>query len=182
MAKNTPATPWYADGLRFECTGCGDCCTGSPGYVWVTQKEIDALAEELKITPAACEKKYVRNRRHPPQPHRATHQLRLHLPRRPNPQVPSLRSSPPPMQNLALLEIDRPQQRNLARNLRRLPRQRNRKTVSARADQRAGGRSFGVNDKPAQFGTLYRLSQVCSLTQPITLTAGLPHVGLAIAS
>ncbi len=56
-----PATPWYADGLRFKCTGCGDCCTGSPGYVWVTQKEIDALAEHLNITPAACEKKHVRN-------------------------------------------------------------------------------------------------------------------------
>ena len=37
-----PATPWYKDGLRFQCTGCGDCCTGGPGYVWVNQAEIDA--------------------------------------------------------------------------------------------------------------------------------------------
>ena len=36
--------PWYAEGLKFQCTGCGDCCTGAPGYVWVNQAEIDALA------------------------------------------------------------------------------------------------------------------------------------------
>ncbi len=36
---------WYADGLRFQCTQCGDCCTGAPGYVWVNKEEIQALAE-----------------------------------------------------------------------------------------------------------------------------------------
>ena len=40
-----PKTPWFKDGLRFECTQCGDCCTGSPGYVWVNDEEISALAE-----------------------------------------------------------------------------------------------------------------------------------------
>ncbi len=58
---NSDEQPWYADGLRFECTGCGDCCTGGPGYVWVTQAEIDALAARLELTPAAFERKYVRN-------------------------------------------------------------------------------------------------------------------------
>ena len=37
--------PWYADGLRFECTRCGDCCTGEPGYVWVDAEEIERIAE-----------------------------------------------------------------------------------------------------------------------------------------
>jgi Fe-S-cluster containining protein len=37
--------PWYADGLRFRCTRCGHCCTGAPGYVWVTAEEVAALAE-----------------------------------------------------------------------------------------------------------------------------------------
>ena len=41
MAKQ----PWYKDGLRFECTQCGNCCTGAPGYVWVNEDEIKALAE-----------------------------------------------------------------------------------------------------------------------------------------
>jgi Fe-S-cluster containining protein len=52
--------PWYQDGLRFKCSGCGDCCTGSPGYVWVNQAEIDAMAAHLEMTPAAFEKKFVR--------------------------------------------------------------------------------------------------------------------------
>lgn len=36
--------PWYRDGLRFACTQCGKCCTGEPGYVWVTADEVAALA------------------------------------------------------------------------------------------------------------------------------------------
>ena len=38
--------PWYRDGLRFQCTQCGNCCTGAPGYVWVNKEEIAALAKE----------------------------------------------------------------------------------------------------------------------------------------
>lgn len=41
------AGPWYRDGLRFECTQCGNCCTGSPGYVWVEEEEIQAIARYL---------------------------------------------------------------------------------------------------------------------------------------
>jgi Fe-S-cluster containining protein len=36
--------PWYQDGLRFRCTRCGNCCTGTPGYVWVNDEEIAAIA------------------------------------------------------------------------------------------------------------------------------------------
>jgi Fe-S-cluster containining protein len=60
-SKETPAEPWYKDGLKFKCTGCGDCCTGAPGYVWVNQAEIDALAERLGMESAKFEKKYVRS-------------------------------------------------------------------------------------------------------------------------
>lgn len=61
-AESQTATtePWYKEGLRFKCTACGDCCTGAPGYVWVNQAEIDALAERLGMESAAFEKKYVR--------------------------------------------------------------------------------------------------------------------------
>lgn len=37
-------TPWYQGGLAFACTQCGKCCTGAPGYVWVTDDEVAALA------------------------------------------------------------------------------------------------------------------------------------------
>ena len=42
--------PWYKDGLRFTCTQCGDCCTGEPGYVWVTEEEMKQIAEYRGIS------------------------------------------------------------------------------------------------------------------------------------
>ena len=56
----TASDAWYAEGLRFQCTGCGDCCTGAPGYVWVNQAEIDALALRLGMDVAAFQRKYVK--------------------------------------------------------------------------------------------------------------------------
>jgi len=52
--------PWYKDGLRFTCTGCGDCCTGSPGYVWVTNEEIAKLAALVRLSVEEFEAEYVR--------------------------------------------------------------------------------------------------------------------------
>ena len=37
--------PWFQEGLRFRCTRCGHCCTGAPGYVWVNDEELAAIAE-----------------------------------------------------------------------------------------------------------------------------------------
>jgi uncharacterized protein len=59
MAKSEKQ-PWYKDGLRFKCTGCGDCCTGAPGYVWVNGKDIAALAAEVEMNVDEFEKRYVR--------------------------------------------------------------------------------------------------------------------------
>jgi uncharacterized protein len=52
--------PWYKEGLRFKCTGCGRCCTGSPGFVWITEEEIKTAAEYLKISPREFSIKYIR--------------------------------------------------------------------------------------------------------------------------
>lgn len=51
---------WYSDGLRFECSQCGDCCTGAEGYVWVNQAEIDAMSARLQISSDVFEKQFVR--------------------------------------------------------------------------------------------------------------------------
>jgi Fe-S-cluster containining protein len=53
--------PWYKDGLQFQCTGCGDCCTGAPGFVWVNREEISKLAARLGLEPDEFESRYVRN-------------------------------------------------------------------------------------------------------------------------
>ncbi len=39
--------PWYQKGLRFTCTRCGHCCTGEPGFVWVNDTDLAAIAEYL---------------------------------------------------------------------------------------------------------------------------------------
>jgi Fe-S-cluster containining protein len=52
---------WYHEGLRFQCSQCGDCCTGAPGFVWVNKEEITALAEAIgEEDLARFEQKYVR--------------------------------------------------------------------------------------------------------------------------
>lgn len=40
---------WYADGLCFTCTRCGNCCTGFPGTVSVDEREVAALAARLEL-------------------------------------------------------------------------------------------------------------------------------------
>jgi hypothetical protein len=52
--------PWYRDGLRFQCTQCGQCCSGEPGFVWVEQEEIDAMAAVLDLSPEEFEARFVR--------------------------------------------------------------------------------------------------------------------------
>ena len=53
--------PWYKEGLRFKCTECGKCCTGSSGYVWVTEEEICSMAMVLNIPPDLFKRKYTRS-------------------------------------------------------------------------------------------------------------------------
>ena len=55
-----PKDAWYAGGLRFQCTQCGDCCSGSEGYVWVNQEEIDGMARRVGMEPAAVEAAHVK--------------------------------------------------------------------------------------------------------------------------
>lgn len=59
-AETATAGLWYADGLRFECTGCGHCCTGGDGYVWVSTLEIHALAGRLGLSSNEFGRRYLR--------------------------------------------------------------------------------------------------------------------------
>jgi hypothetical protein len=53
--------PWYHQGLRFQCTQCGNCCTGAPGVVWVNNQEITEIARLLGVDDIAeFERRYVR--------------------------------------------------------------------------------------------------------------------------
>ena len=44
---NESKDTWYKDGLRFECTGCGKCCSGFPGFVWVTEEEMQGIIHHM---------------------------------------------------------------------------------------------------------------------------------------
>lgn len=54
--------PWYKEGLKFECTGCGKCCTGRGGYVWTNSEEIKKMAVLLGISVKEFKCRYVRSR------------------------------------------------------------------------------------------------------------------------
>lgn len=53
--------PWYSDGLRFECTGCGKCCrcdADEIGYVYLNGDDILALSQCLNMSEAEFREKY----------------------------------------------------------------------------------------------------------------------------
>src|SRR2546422_530762 len=56
----TEANPWYSAGLRFECTRCGNCCTGEPGYVWLDAKEVKDIAAAVELSEAEFQAAYTK--------------------------------------------------------------------------------------------------------------------------
>ncbi|MDR2390805.1 MAG: YkgJ family cysteine cluster protein [Planctomycetota bacterium] len=53
--------PWYDGGLSFSCLGCGDCCRGPGGYVWLSEDEAKAIARALEQEFAAFASRTLRN-------------------------------------------------------------------------------------------------------------------------
>ncbi len=51
---------WYARGVRFACQRCGNCCTGDGSVVRVSEREIEALALRVNLTPAAFIERHTR--------------------------------------------------------------------------------------------------------------------------
>src|SRR5437016_338087 len=56
----SPPAPWYVDGLQFTCQQCGNCCTGGPGYVWISDEEVERLAEYLTMSPQEVVRRFCR--------------------------------------------------------------------------------------------------------------------------
>jgi len=42
---------WYKKGLYFKCKkNCSYCCSGTPGYIWIDEKDIANISAFLKIS------------------------------------------------------------------------------------------------------------------------------------
>jgi hypothetical protein len=54
------AAPWYAEGLRFGCRACGQCCGGAPGFVWVDAEDVAEIAGRLGLPQEEFSRLYVR--------------------------------------------------------------------------------------------------------------------------
>ncbi|MGR3973330.1 MAG: YkgJ family cysteine cluster protein [Candidatus Rhabdochlamydia sp.] len=52
---------WYKKGLHFECTGCGQCCSKEPGYVWISPEEIQEMAKYLHLSEEEFRQNYTRS-------------------------------------------------------------------------------------------------------------------------
>ena len=51
---------WEDEGVRFECRGCGRCCGGEPGEIWVTPAERAKIAAELGMDEISLRKECLR--------------------------------------------------------------------------------------------------------------------------
>ena len=60
MDSESKDSSWIGEGLRFRCTGCGRCCTGSPGYVFLSPSDITRLAAHLQIGQKEFMRRYTR--------------------------------------------------------------------------------------------------------------------------
>jgi Fe-S-cluster containining protein len=47
-SKNGEET-FYTKGLQFECLNCGRCCTGFPGYVYLSERDIARASGFLRM-------------------------------------------------------------------------------------------------------------------------------------
>jgi hypothetical protein len=51
---------FFDAGLRFQCRRCSHCCRHEPGHVFLTQDDLERLAEGLELTPAEVRERYCR--------------------------------------------------------------------------------------------------------------------------
>jgi len=51
MTASMTDKPWFHNGLRFECTNCGNCCRvhGDYAFVYLSEKDIDNISAYLGL-------------------------------------------------------------------------------------------------------------------------------------
>ena len=58
IKSNKEKSIFYSRGLRFQCTGCGDCCRIPGGLVEVLPEEINQIAQYLHLSVSEMKRQY----------------------------------------------------------------------------------------------------------------------------
>ena len=51
---------FYEHGVKFSCQRCSYCCSNGPGFVYLSRRDLEVLAEFYKISPVEFVEKYCR--------------------------------------------------------------------------------------------------------------------------
>ncbi|MDR1180295.1 MAG: YkgJ family cysteine cluster protein [Spirochaetales bacterium] len=54
------SVPFYAGGLRFSCQRCSRCCRLEPGFVFLSERDVDVFCEGLGMARDVFEQTYCR--------------------------------------------------------------------------------------------------------------------------
>ncbi len=57
---NRQESRWWNGGIAFSCTGCGKCCSGPPGVVWLDEETEEQIAEFLSLDLDTFRRRYTR--------------------------------------------------------------------------------------------------------------------------
>jgi Fe-S-cluster containining protein len=60
VVSDFESASWYSEGLQFTCTQCGNCCSGAPGYVFVSEEESRAIASFVQMDPREFHNRHTR--------------------------------------------------------------------------------------------------------------------------
>jgi Fe-S-cluster containining protein len=55
-----PKLPFYAQGLRFSCARCSECCRIEPGFVFLRKNDTEILGSALNLRYTELVKRYCR--------------------------------------------------------------------------------------------------------------------------
>ena len=58
--REAPGERWFEGGLRFKCTACGKCCTGSSGSVYLSTVDLKRLASFFQLPIGTFARRYTR--------------------------------------------------------------------------------------------------------------------------
>lgn len=59
MSKVKQKVPFYSDGVKFECTGCGACCKLGGGFVYPSLEDVGFAARHLDLSVKEFTSKYM---------------------------------------------------------------------------------------------------------------------------